>query len=62
VSLSDDEPRHPQTHVLGQDLSALSLADIDERVEQLQAEVERLQAERRRKQAAQAAADNFFRS
>ena len=38
----DDRPKPKPVHEIGQDLSMLSLAEIDQRVAALQAEIERL--------------------
>ncbi|PSC06957.1 DUF1192 domain-containing protein [Alsobacter soli] len=60
---ADDLPqRKPAQHVLGQDLSAMSVDELDERVEQLQAEIARLQEARRAKMASRDAAAAFFKS
>ena len=52
----------PATHEIGQDLSALSEHELDERLEMLRAEIARLQAERARKAAVRDAAGAFFKS
>lgn len=57
----DDGPRKTPRHDIGQDLSLLSVKDIDERIELLQGEIERLEAARLHKDASKAAADAFFR-
>lgn len=49
------------SHEIGQDLSPLSIAEIDNRVATLQAEIERLREARIRKLSTQAAADALFR-
>jgi uncharacterized small protein (DUF1192 family) len=51
----------PAAHDLGQDLSTLSIAEIDERIEILKREIERLQEARGRKEASKDAASAFFR-
>ena len=59
----DEKPKLvPLVHQIGQDLSTLSVAELDERIEVLEREIERLQEARARKQASKAAADAFFRS
>ncbi len=45
----DDRPKPRSVHEIGQDLSTLSLGDIDERVAALKAEIERLMARAPRK-------------
>ncbi len=57
----DDRPKLKSVHEIGQDLSMLSLGEIDERVAALQAEIERLMAARAKKDASRSAADAFFR-
>jgi len=56
----DDRPRPAPTHLIGQDLSLLSVEEIDERMALLTAEIERLAADRTRKLASRNAADAFF--
>ena len=51
----------PAAHDLGQDLSTLSIAEIDERIEIMKREIERLQEARGRKEASKDAASAFFR-
>ncbi|CAM5209424.1 hypothetical protein ARD30_04200 [Bosea thiooxidans] len=57
----DDRPKPKSVHEIGQDLSTLSLAEIDERIAVLKAEIERLAEARARKDASRSAADAFFR-
>lgn len=58
----DDSPKKKAaTHIVGQDLSMLSLEEIDARVQQLQAEITRLGVERAKKEAVRGAADALFR-
>ena len=60
---ADDLPqRKPTRHDIGQDLSALSVDELDERVAQLQAEIGRLQEARRAKLASRDAASAFFKT
>ncbi|CAH1650373.1 conserved hypothetical protein [Hyphomicrobiales bacterium] len=63
VGLFDDEtPRPVIQHVLGQDLSTLSLHELTERIALLRAEIERLTAAQAAKEASRAKADAVFRS
>jgi uncharacterized small protein (DUF1192 family) len=64
IDLSADEtPRpKPQTHDIGQDLSTLSVADLDERIALLKREIERLREARTRKEASKTAASAFFKT
>jgi uncharacterized small protein (DUF1192 family) len=48
-------------HEIGQDLSGLSIAEIDERVAALRVEIERLSEARAKKLSSQQAADALFR-
>lgn len=57
----DDRPRKKLAHEIGQDLSALSLEEIEARIAVLQAEVERLREAGAAKGASRQAADAFFR-
>jgi uncharacterized small protein (DUF1192 family) len=57
----DDRPVPQPVHLIGQDLSMLSLAEIDQRVEALKNEIARLMEIRARKDASRSAADAFFR-
>jgi len=57
----DDRPKPKSVHEIGQDLSMLSLAEIDDRIAALKAEIQRLNETRARKDASRSAADAFFR-
>ena len=62
MSLFDDEPRRPPAqHQIGQDLSALSLHELDERIGLLRAEIARLEQARTNKAASMSAASAFFK-
>ena len=62
MALFDEESTKPKrVHELGQDLSLLSVAELDERIAQLNAEIERLRAERTAKGATRLAAEALFR-
>ena len=59
----DDPPRpNPAAHVIGQDLSTLSIADIEERIRILEGEIARLREARSRKEVSREAASAFFKS
>jgi uncharacterized small protein (DUF1192 family) len=62
--MRDDEnlPKKKITHVIGQDLSLLSVFELRERIDILNAEVTRLEAGAKAKAAAKGAADAFFKS
>ena len=57
----DDRPKSKSVHEIGQDLSMLSLEEIDLRTAVLEAEIERLAQARAKKDASRLAADAFFR-
>ena len=58
----DDKPRKKITHEIGQDLSLLSVEELNERVALLSAEIERLQAAVAKKRASKDAANSVFKS
>jgi uncharacterized small protein (DUF1192 family) len=57
----DDRPRKKVTHEIGQDLSLLSIEELQQRVALMQTEIERLTTSINSKQATKSAADKFFR-
>lgn len=62
MAVFDDEPvkRQFTSHEMGQDLSALSVHELNERIELLRAEILRLEATRDAKSQSRNAADAFF--
>jgi len=58
----DDRPRKKVTHEVGQDLSLLSVEELNERIALLTSEIERLQAAATKKRASKEAASSFFKS
>jgi uncharacterized small protein (DUF1192 family) len=59
----EEKPRvTPAAHEVGQDLSTLSVSELDERIEILDREIERLKEARARKEASRNAASAFFKS
>lgn len=59
---AEAEPRpRPKSHEIGQDLSLLSVDELDERMAMLRAEIARLDEARTAKLASRAAADAFFK-
>jgi uncharacterized small protein (DUF1192 family) len=57
-----DEPRETLGgHQTGQDLSMLSIDEIDEHIETLEREIARLKEARARKESSRAAASAFFK-
>ena len=62
MAIFDDEPTKPKrVHEIGQDLSLLSVGELNERIVQLRAEIERLEAELMAKGSTKAAAEALFR-
>jgi uncharacterized small protein (DUF1192 family) len=62
MAIFEDEPKKPASaHVLGQDLSLLSVSDLSERINLLKAEIVRLEAELKTKDATKNAAEALFR-
>jgi uncharacterized small protein (DUF1192 family) len=59
----DEEALRPKkkAHELGEDLALLSVGELRERVEALQAEIVRLETAIRSKEASKSAADTFFK-
>ncbi len=57
----DDRPKKKIAHEVGQDLTLLSVKEIDERVAFLQEEIARLEADKAKKQVSRSAADQFFK-
>ena len=57
----DDRPKKKIVHEIGQDLSLLSVKELDERVALLKDEIARLEADKQGKDASRRAADSFFK-
>lgn len=57
----DDRPKKKIAHEMGQDLTLLSVKELDERIALLQQEIARLEADKVKKQAQRSAADQFFK-
>ena len=58
----DDEPKKPANMVIGENLDAISVAELEHRIQALESEIMRLRAEIAKKQASRNAADAFFRN
>jgi uncharacterized small protein (DUF1192 family) len=58
----DDKPRRKISHDIGQDLSLLSVEELNERIALLSAEIERLQAAVVKKRASKDVANSVFKS
>ena len=66
MAIADDEvfgkpPKKPVAHEIGENLDALSVAELAERVDLLKAEIARIEAMKTSKEASKRAADAFFR-
>lgn len=57
----NDRPKKKITHEIGQDLTLLSVAELNERVALMREEIARLEADVVKKQSSRSAADNFFK-
>jgi len=64
MSIFDDDLPQKQniTHIIGADLTLLSVDDLTARINILTAEIERLEVEREKKSAGRKAAENLFRT
>ena len=58
----DDRPRKKITHEIGQDLSLLSVEELNERIALLTSEIERLEEAATKKRASKDAANAFFKT
>jgi len=57
----DDRPKKKVTHEIGQDLSLLSVSELQQRITLMQAEIGRLEADIAKKKSSRSAADMFFK-
>jgi len=57
----DDRPKKKILHEIGQDLTLLSVAELNERIAVLREEIARLEADIAKKQSVRSAADQFFK-
>ncbi len=62
ASDEDDRPKRKTVHEIGQDLTLLSVAELNDRIVLLTEEIARLQAVLASKQASRSAADRFFKT
>lgn len=62
MTIDGDEPRKKLTHEIGQDLSLLSVDELNERIALLTEEIQRLRTAEVKKRASKDAADRFFKS
>jgi uncharacterized small protein (DUF1192 family) len=62
MAMVDDEPKPKRSpHVVGEDVSLLSAAELEIRIGMLKAEIERLEVERTARGATRNAAEALFR-
>jgi uncharacterized small protein (DUF1192 family) len=57
----DERPKKKITHEIGQDLTLLSVGELNERVALMREEIARLEADITKKQSSRSAADMFFK-
>lgn len=57
----DDRPKKKTIHDIGQDLTLLSVQELNDRIGLMREEIARLEADIARKQASRNAADQFFK-
>ena len=58
----DDAPKKPTNMVIGENLDAISVAELEQRIQALESEIIRLRDEIAKKQASRDAADSFFKN
>jgi uncharacterized small protein (DUF1192 family) len=58
----DDLPKPKPIMVIGENLEAASVAELEHRIQQLETEIVRVKAELAKKQASKVAADSFFKT
>lgn len=59
--IDDDRPKKKIAHEIGQDLTLLSVAELQGRIALLREEIARLEADIAKKQSSRSAADQFFK-
>lgn len=57
----DDRPKKKIAHEIGQDLTLLSVGELNERIALMREEIARLEADIAKKQSSRSAADMFFK-
>ena len=57
----DDRPKKKITHDIGQELSLLSVAELNDRIALMKEEIARLEADIKKKDSSRNAADQFFK-
>ena len=61
MDIEDLQPKKPKTHVLGADLRTLSVSELKDLIETLQAEIARVDAVLKEKQSSKSAAEAAFK-
>ena len=59
--IEDDRPKKKLAHEIGQDVSLVSVGELEERIALLRAEIVRLEEEVGKRRASRSAADAVFR-
>ena len=59
--LDEELPKKKKAHEIGEDLAALSLEELDERIALLKGEIVRIEEAIKSKRASAEAADSFFK-
>ncbi len=57
----DDRPKKKIAHEIGQELTLLSVTELNARIALMREEIARLEADIKNKQASRSAADQFFK-
>lgn len=57
----DDRPKKKISHEIGQDLTLLSVGELNERIALMREEIARLEADSAKKQSSRSAADMVFK-
>jgi uncharacterized small protein (DUF1192 family) len=57
----DDRPKKKISHEIGQELTLLSVTELQDRIALMREEIARLEADIGKKQASRSAADQFFK-
>ncbi len=58
----DDKPKKKRAHEIGQDLAALSISELEERIAILRSEIGRLEESIAAKKSSQTVASSFFKT
>ena len=58
----DEAPKKPANMVIGENLDAISVAELEQRIQALESEIARLRTEIAKKLASRNAADAFFKN